>query len=279
MNKLSLALIALVGFVLLTGCKKDPAPEPTPTPTYADPTLTLMTGEEYLADGDEIVAGTPFTIGLTGTGETVAKLTVTIKAGEEYVQEKTVEYNSQNTIQYTEELTLNSVADLTMTAVLTDTQDKTVTVTLSFKVVAPSVTSDFEGTYSGLAALNGTAEIQGMASYTLPADTSMLTVQITALEDGTYEGRFVYNDEEHVTTGTLQGETLVFEPFDREVVVEESFTLNLTLTFNFEAKKTEEQLSVSAIVTGTGTVTIPGMPVEMPCSFNGDVAGNLDKTE
>ena len=56
MKKLSLALIALVGFVLLTGCKKDPTPEPTPEPTYADPTLTLMTGENYLADGDEIVA-------------------------------------------------------------------------------------------------------------------------------------------------------------------------------------------------------------------------------
>ncbi len=31
MKKLPFVLMALVGFVLLTGCKKDPAPEPQPT--------------------------------------------------------------------------------------------------------------------------------------------------------------------------------------------------------------------------------------------------------
>lgn len=276
MKKLSFMLFALVGLMLATGCKKDPTPDPTPT--YADPTLTLMTGENYLAAGDEIVVGTPFTIGLTGTGETVAKLTVTITAGEEFVQEKTIEYNGQTTIQYTEDLTLNSVAVITMKAVLTDTQDKTAVVKIDFKTVAGS-TTDIEGTYSGLAVLSGTASIQGLASYDLPADTSVMTLQITHIEGDQYEGRFVYNDEEHVTPGTLTGETIVFEPFDRDIVVEASFSLNLTLTFNFEAVKEAENLKVASVVTGTGNVTIPGMPVEMPATFDGNVEGILDKTE
>lgn len=279
MKKLSFVLFALVGLLLATGCKKDPAPEPTPEPAYADPTLTLMAGENYLADGDQIFAGTPFTVGLTGTGETVAKLTVTFTTGNEFVQEKTIEYNGQTSIQYTEDLTLNSVAVITMEAVLTDTQGKTARVTLHFTIVAPNVTSDFAGTYTGPAILNGTAEIQGMASYTLPADTSLLTVQITPIEGGKYEGRFVYIDNEYVTTGTLQGELLVFEPFDREIVVEDAFNLNLTLTFNIEAKKVEDRLNVSSIVTGAGTVALPGMPIEMPCSFDGYMKGDLDKTE
>lgn len=276
MKKLPFVVLALVGLVLATGCKKDPTPGPTPT--YADPTLTLMTGDSYLADGDEIAAGMPFTLGLTGTGETVAKLTVTFTAGEEFVQEKTIEYNGQTTIQYTEELTLNSVAVITMKAVLTDTQGKTAMVKIDFKIVAGAAV-DVEGTYSGPAVLNGTAMIQGLASYDLPADTSTLTVQITHLEEDLYEGRFFYNDEEHVTHGTLTGETIVFEPFDRNIVVEASFSLDLTLTFNCEAVKVDEQLKVNSIVTGNGTVTIPGMPVEMPATFDGTMEGVLDKTE
>lgn len=279
MKKLSFVLMALVGFVLLTGCKKDPTPEPTPEPSYADPTLVLATGADCVAEGDEIFAGTYFGIGLTGTGETIAKLVVTFKAGEEVVYENTKEYEGETIVQYTNILSLNSIGDITMTAVLTDTQGKTATVTLHFKVVAPIVTSDFAGTYSGPAVLNGTAEVQGMASYTLPADTSTLTVQITPIEEGNYEGRFVYIDEEYVTTGTLQGDMLVFEPFDREIVIQDAFNLNLTLTFNIEAKKIEDRLNVSSIVTGTGTLSLTGMPIEMPCSFNGDMQGDLDKTE
>ena len=276
MKKLSFVLLALVGLVLATGCKKDPTPEPTPT--YAEPTLTLMVGENYLADGDEIVAGTPFTIGLTGTGETVAKLTVSFMVDNEYVQEKTIQYNNPTTIQYTEDLTFDGIGDVTMTAVLTDTQGKTATVTVNFSIVAGAA-NNFEGTYSGPAILNGTAEIQGMASYTLPADTSSLTVEISLVDGDQYEGRFFYNEEEYVTMGTLSDGVLVFEPFERVIVVEDSFSLNLTLTFNFEAVKVDEALKVNSAVIGTGTVTIPGMPLEMPCTFDGSMEGVLDKTE
>ena len=279
MKKLSFVLFTLAGLLLATGCKKEPTPTPTPEPTYADPTLVLATGTGNLAEGDEIIAGTPFGVGLTGTGETVAKLTVTFMAGEEFVQEKTIQYNGETVIQYAEVMTLNCIGDITMTAVLTDTQDKTATVTVNFKTVAGGETIDIEGTYSGLAVLNGTASIQGLASYDLPADTSILTLQITHLEGDYYEGRFVYNEEEHVTHGTLTGETIVFEPFNRDIVVEASFSLNLTLTFNFEVAKVAENLKASSVVTGEGNVTIPGMPVEMPATFNGNMEGVLDKTE
>ena len=278
MKKLPFVLMTLVGFILLTGCKKDPTPEPTPT--YADPTLTLTTSSTgMVGEGDEIVAGTAFAVAFTGTGETVAKLEITIKADDEVVFEDTKEYDNETIIQYAEVLTLNTIGDITMTAVLTDTQGKTATVTVHFKIIASSTTG-IEGTYSGPAVLNGVAEVQGLASYTMPADTSMLTVTITHIEADRYEGRFVYENEEHVTTGILRGDELDFEPFDREIeVLQEAFNLNLTLTFNFEAKCIEDLLNVHAVVTGTGNIVIPGMPIAMPCSFNGDVSGNLEKTE
>ena len=42
MKKLSFAIIALVGFMLMTGCKKDPAPTPEPD-------------ADLYTDGEEIV--------------------------------------------------------------------------------------------------------------------------------------------------------------------------------------------------------------------------------
>lgn len=277
MKKLPFVLMALVGFVLLTGCKKDPAPEPQPT--YADPTLTLVSGDGFLAEGDEIAMGTPFRIGLNGTGETVAKLAITFKTEDAVVLEMVKEYEGATIAQYIETVTLDRMGDITMTAVLTDTQDKTATVTLSFKSVTGGTSTDFEGTYSGPTVLNGTADIQGLASYTLPGDTTTLTLQITKLDNGKYEGIFFYNEEEYVTTGTLHDDVLVFDPFDREIVIEDSFSLKLTLTFNFEAVRVDDKLNVSSVVTGTGNVSIPNMPVEMPCSFDGDIKGILDKTE
>lgn len=278
MKKLSFAIIALVGFMLMTGCKKDPAPTPEPDPTYADPTLVLMTGADYLAEGDETVAGTPFTVGFACTGETLAKLMVTFTADEAVVAEKVKKWDGETEAEYDVTVTLDCTGDIMMTAILTDTQGKTATITLGFTSVAAAA-NDFEGTYSGPAVLSGIADVQGMASYELPADTSTLTLQITPIEEGLYEGRFFYGGEEFVTTGTPNGDMLVFDPFDHEIAMEDSFTLKLTLTFNFEALKVEEKLNVTSVVTGTGTLSIPGMPIEMPCSFDGNMTGELEKTE
>ncbi len=278
MKKLSFVLFALVGLMLTTGCKKDPTPEPTPT--HDDPTVVLATGAGYLAEGDEIVVGADFNVGYTCTGDKIVKVTLTFTIDDEVVLEHVNSYDGEDIVQNTEILSLYQTGDVTMTIMVTDTQDKTATVTVNFKVVAPSVTDDFNGTYTGPAVLSGTAEIQGLITYPLPADTATMTVKITALGDGQYEGRFIYNDEEHVTTGTLNGAVLVFEPFNREIVMEqEAFNLNLTLTFNFEAVKVDEQLDVDAVVTGDGNVTITSMGIESPCSFDGNMKGLLDKTE
>ena len=272
MKKLSFILFALVGLVLATGCKKDPTPEPTPEPTYADPTLTLMTGDNYLVDGDEIVAGTPFTIGLTGTGETVAKLTVTFMAGDEFVQEKTIEYDGQTSIQYTEDLTLNSVAVITMTAVLTDTQGKTAMVTVNFKII-PAPEPEFQAHYAGIVNLDATASAF-MLSYPINIDYDMDVMFTEATEEGHVNAMITFAGNNYNTTGTKDGDAIDLEPFD--IVLDyEGSTVNATIDMNGTILETV--FSVQGTLEGSGTISFSGATI--PATIEGTVAGDLDKID
>ena len=278
MKKLSFVIVALVGLVLATGCKKDPAPEPTPdptpdpTPTYADPTLTLMTGENYLADGDEIIVGMPFTVGLIGTGETVAKLTVTFTVGEEFVQEKTLEYNGQTTIQYTEDLMLTSVADITMKAVLTDTQDKTAMVTVNFKII-PAPEPEFQAHYAGIVNLDATASAF-MLSYPINIDYDMDVLISEAPEEGHVNATITFAGNTYNTTGTKDGNAINLEPF--EIVLDyEGSTVNATI--DMSGTIVETVFSVQGTLEGSGTISFSGAAI--PATIEGTVSGDLDKIE
>lgn len=270
MKKISIVLLALIGLVLATSCKKDPSPEPSPT--YADPTLILMTGDNYLADGDQIVAGTPFTVGLTGTGETVAKLTVTFTAGDEFVQEKTIEYNGQTTIQYTEELTMNSVAVITMKAVLTDTQGKTAMVTVNFKIL-PAPEPEFQAHYAGIVNLDATASAF-MLSYPINIDYDMDVMLSEAPEEDHVNATITFAGNNYNTTGTKDSNAIDLDPFD--IVLDyEGSTVNATI--DMSGTIVETVFSVQGTLEGSGTISFSG--VAIPATIEGTVAGDLDKIE
>lgn len=279
MKKLSFVMFALVGFMLMTGCQKEeplpePTPDPTPEPTVVEPTLTLKTGEGYLAEGDEITMGDTFKVGFECTGETLGELVVTFKTGETLLLERTKTWEDALSGEFEETLTLDQIGDITMTAVLTDTNNLTDTLTLNFKSIAPFVPA-VETHYQGTVALNATATA---FMFNLPLSTEeQMEIIITEGQDETsINATVIYGGNTYTTMGTKDGEQIDFEPFDYSLSFEGS---TVTVTLDLTGIIGEALLSVEGILSGTGSVSFPNSPVSIPATIEGTVTGDLNEVE
>lgn len=279
MKKLSFIIFALFGFMLMTGCQKEePLPEPTPTPdpepTVVEPTLTLKTGEGYLAEGDEITMGDTFKIGFECTGEMLSELVVTFKTGETLLLERTKTWEGADNGEFEEILTLDQSGDIIMTAVLTDTNNLTDTLTLNFKSLTPFVPAE-EIHYQGTVTLSATATA---LMFNLPLSTEEeMEIIITEGQDETSINATVnYGGNSYSTMGTKDGDNIDFEPFDYSLNFEGS---SVTVTLDMTGIINNAILSIEGSLTGTGNISFPGSPVSIPATIEGTVTGDLNEVE
>lgn len=277
-------MFALIGFMLMTGCKKEeplpePTPDPTPDPTVVDPTiveptLTLKTGEGYLAEGAEIVMGDSFMIGFVCTGENLGELVVTFKAGEDLLIERTKTWEGANSGEFEETLTLDQTGDITMTAVLTDTNNLTDTLTLNFKSISPFVPIN-ETRYIGTVDLNATATA---LTFNFPVNTQEeMEIIITEGQDETSVNAVInYGGNSYTTTGTKDGDHIDFEPFDYSLDFDGSVVI---VTLDMAGNVGEAMLSVEGTLSGSGNVSLPDFPFAIPANIEGTITGDLNKAE
>ena len=284
MKRISLMTFALVGFMLMTGCKKEePLPEPTPDPTpnptvveptLVEPTLTLKIGEGYLAEGDEITMGETIMVGFECTGEKLGELVVTFKMGETMLIERTKTWENDTISEYETTLTLDQIGDITMTAVLTDTQNLTDTLTFNFKSISPFV-PDNETHYLGSVTLNATATA---LTFTFPIDTQdEMEIIITDSQDETsVNATIIYGGNTYSTSGTKDGDSINFEPFDYSLDFEGSIVV---VTLEMTGTVGDAMLSVEGTLSGTGNITIPDLPFSIPATIEGTITGDLNEVE
>lgn len=277
-------MFALVGFMLMTGCQKEePLPEPTPDPTpdptvvdttYVAPTLTLKTGEGYLAEGDEITMGEAFMIGFECTGENLGELVVTFKTGETLLMEKTKTWENDTVGEYEETLTLDQVGDITMTAVLTDTHDQTDTLTLNFTSIAPFVPAN-ETHYLGTVTLNAVATA---LTFEFPVDTEeeMEIILAEGQDENSVNATINYGGNSYTIAGTKDGNNINFEPFDFSLDFEES---SVVVTLDMTGTIGEAILSIEGTLSGSGSITLPDFPISIPATIAGTVIGDLNEVE
>lgn len=277
MKKVTFLLVTLlIGGMIFTGCKKDD-PTPTPVDPETELTLTLKTGENYLAEGMEVEAYEDFRLGLVCHGENLKTLQIAFKKGEETINEltQTME-DGQNHLDYDQRVSIQVAGDISMTAVLTDTKDQTVTLTVNFKVLE-NVPMLFAGSFSGYLYMDAVASAPGYGEMPMPTDSVMSTMKIVVSEDGETAVVTVTQPEGEPwnINATFEGETLVCEPFSETDTYGEVMTL--TLTYTIKGKRVDNLLKIEGTVDGTGVVVQQGM--EIPLTLVGTLTGNLDKEE
>lgn len=231
MKKLSFALFALVGFLLMTGCKKE----------TVNPTLTLLTGEGYLSEGTETMVGEPFKVGLKCEADQLTALNIIFMKGEAFATEDTKNWDNASTATYERSFIIMYDGDITMTATLFDTHGKTATITVNFKSLPqpepepepepepnpePEPTT-FDGLYDGFTKIEGNISTLGI-NYPVN-DSSVVEMSINVLEDNQVKGVYSYQGTDYDLTGSIQGDTIVFDPFAL-VIVNSDMQLNATIS-------------------------------------------------
>ena len=253
---------------------------PNPNTPAADPTLTLVTGEGFLSEGDEIEMGKSVTLGLTCKAEALKALKVEYFSKGTLIAEDKVEYDGVNTSdEYTSTFTLSQ--DLypllqegyfSITATLTDTHNKTAVLSLSIKVL-PAPTPNWEAHYQGTVTLNATASAT-IYSYPIETESDMEINLADSDEEGIVSATVRYGEAIYSTTGTKEGNVIDFEPFDIMLSIEGS---SVTVSLDMVGTIGESVLSVEGNVSGNGNITLPDIPFSIPTTIEGTIAGVLNE--
>jgi len=275
-KKLSFVSMVLFCLLLMTSCKKDPAPTPTPTPTpeptIVEPTLTLVEGEGYLAEGAEITVGNEVKVGFVVTGENLIDLKVVFLFDNDTIATNTLSCSglSQTTIETS--FTLMQVGDITMNAVLTDGNDHTAALSLNFKglEVPPPVSNDINGLYEGYLKIEGSVAAFGNS---FPVnDSTNAEMTITVMENNQLTAVFVYQGTSFDISGSLEGNRVVFDPFPLEISnsdVQLTASILLNGTVEENVLLLEGDLS-DCVLNYTG--------LQIPVTFEGEIGGVLEKS-
>ena len=250
------------------------APEPDPTPDPIDPTLTLKTDEGYLSEGDVIETGNPIIVGLMCQADKLKTMLVVFTSGETIILEESTDLPEIASSSFIHRYFLTQEGDITMTATLTDTQGKTATVTVNFKSIDAPVPA-FEAHYQGLVNLDATAASM-MFTYPINVDYDMDIMISETNVEGQVNATIIFAGNSYTTTGTKEDNVIDLEPFD--VVIDyDGSTVNATIDINGTIG--EDILSVQGNLNGSGNITIPDMPIAIPATIEGTLAGDLNKVE
>ena len=141
MKKLALALVCLVSVAFFASCKPEPVANP-------EPAIAIITGENYLYDGEVIDLNVNYLIGFrvasnAQTQKELAKFSVIVNPGTEYQStmiDTTIsgkEFVFQDTISYGPSKVI--VGESTIKATVTDVDGKTNSVTIKVEINQPAV--------------------------------------------------------------------------------------------------------------------------------------------
>jgi hypothetical protein len=268
MRKLSFLSLVLIGFMLMTGCKKETLP----------PTLTLSS-EPNITEGMEVETGTDIKFNFDCKGENLSSLLITITGenGEEIIY-NFLDLNGVTSVTKTEECIFTYVGRLTLEATLRANR-QTATVTLHFTSVAPSEPDPdpdpdpalFDGFYSGFLKIDGS--VSALALSFPVNDSTQAEMTITTLEDNQVTAVFVYQGTSFDITGSYEDNSIVFDSFPLEI---SNSNLQLTATIQLNGTLDENVLSLEGnfsdcLLNYTG--------IQIPVEFTGEIGGVLEKCD
>ena len=272
MKKLAVLSMALVGFMLMTGCQK-----------HVAPTLTLMNGEGYLTENSEVYIYQQAKIGFTATGQKLTHFDVTITQNGELVSAYPLNFDPVDAYTDSVFVSIDVVGTVTVTCTVSDAESQYAS--KSFNVVCvESPNIKFLGHYEGNALATGTytAEISGMDPMDQEFNDREIPV-VLDLDDAQnltdIYGHCLINNKTLYCRGSVEGNTVTFEAINDTVsfsIPNYPVSVPLNVAYTIKGTLSDGKLRLDGSCTGSGDVNL--FIYSGTINLNATVGGSLEKT-
>ncbi len=281
MKKLHYLSLALVGFVLMTGCKKDPVA----------PTIDIYEGDEgeaCITENAQVFSGDEITVGFMGTGEKLSKIDIVLSQDGTPLDSFSHSWeNPSNDFTITAHFTVEAVGTVTVTGTVTDAVGQTALKRFDiFYDERPKPDTDFTGEYDGTALVNGNlvAEIPGMdpiqQEYSREYEVHVFITE--GENDNEVTAECHVNDRVFTATGTVEGNTVTVNDlhdtftFDYEYNGM-TFSPEINVIYSLTATLDGDVLTFEGTYEGSGDITV--IFITGTVNLDGTFNGSLDKME
>ena len=271
MKKSTFFLACCIGLMLFASCKKDPIA----------PTINIYAGEGCVTENAQVYSGDEFVVGFTATGESLAKIDITLSQNGTVLVTYTDDLNSQKDEPVAPYLckhnfVLRTSGTVTITGTVTDYAGQTAS--KSFEILCnEKPCAIFLGEYQGNVLFNGTMEasVAGMDPVQQEVTDNETPVILSITEGETVDEVVVVfnvNGQESTVTGTVEGDKVIIALTD--VPYSFNYQMNgfsisptMVMNLNLTATLVDDQLMLDGTCHGdgevnvffaTGTITIDG---------------------
>lgn len=264
MKKSSLFLACCIGLMLFASCKKD-----------VQPTISVVTGPEYVSPNATVYSGNPLLVGFDVTGENLVQVMLTAEQNGASLFTHSETIDNAATYSYTKTFTINAIGTVTIRGTVTDAKGNTAS--KSFEVsFNEKPNAKFVGHYEGNLLVNGviTYNTESMTLENEPVPTSINIVAGEAIDE--VEASITFNGQTSTVHGTVEGNRVLFE------AINDTFTYN----YNFQGINIPIPLNMTYTVNGTlngnqlnldGTCRGNGSFITNTIELDGTLSGTLDK--
>lgn len=260
MKKLTFLTFALVGFLLMTSCKKDPVA----------PTISVFEGYEgstCVTENAQVFSGDEIHVGFTGTGEKLTKIEVTVSQNGTVLDFHQHQWESPTSnFEFVCDFTIEAIGTVTITGTVTDAVGQTASKSFNiFYVEKPKPNAKFLGDYDGTALLNGTLiiEIPGMEPIQQEFTNQEYPVYV-GIGEGENDNEVVaechVNDRVFTATGIVDGDKITAND------------LHETITLNYEYNGMTLSPEIDVIYSLTATLEGDVLTFEGNYEGNGDIS-------
>lgn len=277
MKKSTFFMACCIGLMLFASCKKDPIP----------PTINIFNGEGCVTENAQVYSGDEFVVGFTATGESLAKIDITLSQNGTVLVTYTDDLNSQKdepVAPYVckHNFVLRTSGTVTITGTVTDYAGQTAS--KSFEILCnEKPCAMFLGEYEGNVLFTGTMEasVAGMDPIQQEVTDNETPVIVNISEGETVNEvvvTFIVNDQESTVTGTVEGNKVIIALTD--VPYSFNYQMNgfsisptMVMNLNLTATLVDDQLMLDGTCNGDGEVNV--FFATGTITIDGTIGGNL----
>lgn len=270
MKKLSFALACIIGLMLFASCKKDESTNNNPDDLPL--TITPITDEGFVKDGDEVFVLNSFKFGFEAQGTDLTLFTCTIESGGETTSDQT---EMENAICNSYECTfMPTVAgEIKITGTIKNAKGETATATITINAIETE-NHKFIGNYDGPLSGSGSIELMGQ-SFDIPTFDYDSQLEILVGENGNeILSYYITEGTTYEVKGICNGNDVTFEPFT--INYEEDGSA-MSLAINLIGTLENDNLHVTGTAFSEGEFEMPEYQMPIPYVVNINFDGVLDK--
>ena len=262
-------MACFIGLLFFASCKKDESTNNDPeTPL----TITPITEEGFVTDGEEVFVLNSFKYGFVAQGTDLTLFTCTIESGGETTTDETeLDNATYNSYECTSTPIISG--EIKITGTIKNAKGETASATIN--VIAKETENyKFIGNYDGSLTGSGSIEVMGQSS-DIPGFEYETQLELLAGEnDNEVKASYVLEGNTYEVKGTCNGNSVDFEPF---TINHEESGITMALNIHLAGVIENNNLHVTGTASGEGNIEMPGYPTSIPYVVNINFDGVLAK--